>query len=197
MSLLLNVDVTGRLVVVVGCGPAGREKVDRLVAGGARVVVVDPAAPDDLPPAVEVRRRRFEPTDLDGAWLVVAATGDPEVDDAVQAAADERGAWLTRADRRDGGGVAFAATVERPPVVVGVATGGSSPALARWLRDRVAAAVPEEVGALARLLADRPRAAGRRRHRGLPFDEALDALVAGDEDRARRLLSDPPSDDEG
>ncbi len=190
MPLLLDVDVTGRLVVVVGCGPAGREKVERLLAAGARVRVVDPRPPDGLHAGVEVRARRFEPDDVVGARLVVAATGDPSVDDAVQAAAEGTGAWVTRADRRDGGGVAFAATVERPPVLIGVSTGGASPALARWLRDRVAWAVPEEVGALAELLAQRPRHGGRRGHRDVPFDDALDALVAGDTARAQRLVNE-------
>lgn len=195
MPLLLNVDVAGRVVVVVGCGPAGREKVERLAQAGAHVRVVDPAAPQDLPAGVEVVGRPFEDDDVADAWLVVAATGDPGIDDAVQDAADRRRTWVTRADRRDGGGVAFAATVERPPVLVGISTGGASPALARWLRDRVSEALPEEVGALARLLAERPRQAGARGHRGLPFDAALDALRAGDEERARALLSgdgEPP-----
>lgn len=188
MPLLLNVDVTNRVVVVVGCGPAGLEKVQRLLAAGARVRVVDPEPHDDLDPRVELAARRFEPGDVVGAWLVVAATGDPTTDDRVQAAADDRGVWVTRADRRDGGGVSFAATVERPPVVIGVATGGASPALARWVRDRIARAVPEEVGTLAQLLAQRPRRGGRRRHRDVPFDDALDALVRGDVDAAARLI---------
>lgn len=188
MPLLLNVDVTDRLVVVVGCGSAGLEKVERLLAAGARVRVVDPEPPDGLDPRVELAARCFEPEDVVGAWLVVAATGDLATDDQVQATADARGAWVTRADRRDGGGVSFAATVERPPVVIGVATGGASPALARWVRDRIAWAVPEEVGALAHLLARRPRRGGRRRHRDIPFDDALDALVEGDVDAAERLI---------
>lgn len=189
--LLLNVDVAGRLVVVVGCGAAGREKVDRLLAAGARVCVIDPAPVADLDERAVVEARRFRPDDVAGAWLVVAATGDPAVDDVVQRAADAAGVWVARADRRDGGGVSFAATLDRGPVTIGVATGGLSPALAKWLRDRIAAAVPGEVAQLARLLAERQRDGGRRGHRGLPFDGALDALRAGDEDGARALLSGP------
>lgn len=191
MPLLLNVDVAGRLVVVVGCGPAGREKVERLVAARAHVRVVDPRPPDDLDPDVEVVARRFDADDVAGAWLVVAATGDPSTDERIQAAADARATWVTRADRRDGGGVSFAATIERAPVMIGVATGGASPALARWLRDRIARAVPEQVGALAELLARRPRREGRRRHRDVPLDDALDALVRGDVDAAERLVNGP------
>lgn len=189
--LLLNVDVSDRLVVVVGCGQAGLEKVDRLLVAGARVCVVDPAPVAGLDERVEHEARRFRPDDVVGAWLVVAATGDPAVDDVVQRAADASGVWVVRADRRDGGGVSFAATLDRGRVTIGVATGGASPTLARWLRDRISAVVPPEVATLAQLLAERPRHGGRRAHRGLPLDAALDALVAGDEPGARALLSEP------
>lgn len=190
--LLLRVDVAGRPVLVVGCGRAGQEKIERLLAAGARVRVVDPALADQPDDRIDAVARPFEPGDVDGMWLVVAATGDPDVDGRVQGAANAAKIWVTRADRPDGGGVSFAATLDRGPVTVGVSTGGASPALARWLRDRIAAAVPEEVGTLARLLAERSRDHGRRRHRGLALDEALGALVAGDEARARALLSEQP-----
>ncbi|MEM1334566.1 MAG: NAD(P)-dependent oxidoreductase, partial [Actinomycetota bacterium] len=136
---MLNVDVADRLVIVVGCGPAGQEKVDRLLAAGARIRVVDPNPPADLDSRVEIVEHAVEVDEatsdwLDDAWLVVAATGRPAVDEWVQATAEARATWVVRADRSDGGGVSFAATIEQPPVVVGVTTGGSSPTLARWLR---------------------------------------------------------------
>lgn len=192
--LLLSVDVADRRVVVVGCGAAGQEKVARLLAAGARVCVIDPAPPEDLDPRVLVEARRFRPHDVAGAWLVIAATGDPDVDDVVQSAADAAGVWVVRADRRDGGGVSFAATLERGPVTVGVATGGVSPTLAKWLRDRIATALPEEVAELARLLAEGPRQGGRRGHRGLPLDAVLDALASGEQAAAQALLSPPRPD---
>jgi siroheme synthase-like protein len=192
--LLLSVEVRDRRVVVIGCGGAGQEKVTRLLAAGARVCVVDPAPPEDLDQRVVVEARRFRPDDVAGAWLVIAATGTPDVDDAVQRAADAAGVWVARADRRDGGGVSFAATLERGPVTVGVATGGASPTLAKWLRDRIATALPEEVGKLALLLSERPRQGGRRGHRDLPLDAALDALASGDQAAAQKLLSPPQPD---
>lgn len=196
MPLLLHVDVTGRPVLVVGCGPAGREKVARLLTAGARVRVVDPDPPPDLDSAVDVVCRGFRADDVAGAALVVAATGDPETDEAVHRAGEAHGIWVTRADRRDGGGVSFAATIERTPVVIGVATGGTSPAMARWLRDRIARAVPEQVAVLAELVARRPRRNGRREHRNVPFDDALDALLAGDLERAEQLVNGSATDDE-
>lgn len=189
MGLHLHAHVRGRRIVVVGGGVAGCEKVRRLVAAGAVVTVVDPSPAPELE-SLDVRldRREFQDNDVVGAWLVIVATGDEAVDDKVERAATEAGVWVNRADKHDGGGVTFAAVIERGPVTVGVSTGGSSPTLARWVRDRIDAALPIEVGALAALLSGRPRTAGCRRHRGLPLDEALGALMAGAPERAARLL---------
>lgn len=193
---MLHVDVRGRRVVVVGAGRAGREKLARLLAAGADVTVVDPAAAPDLDDTgVSVLRRHFVAGDVAGAWLVVAATDDEGANDRVEQAARATGALVTRTDRHDGGGASFAATLERGPVTVAVATGGASPALARWLRDRISDAVPPALADLGRLLADRPRGASGRGHGGLPFDEALAAVESGDVPRARALLglTDGPS----
>jgi siroheme synthase-like protein len=189
VRLLLHTDVAGRRVVVVGGGVAGLEKVRRLVAAGADVTVVDPSPSAEVAAeGVNLERRPFTPVDLQGAWLAVAATGDPTVDAAVGEAADAAGVWVNRADRADGGAVAFGAVVDRGPVQVGVTTGGVSPALARWVRDRIDAALPSAVGTLAELLARRPRTDGGRGHRDLPLDDALAALDAGEPDRAAALL---------
>jgi len=189
VALHLHADVRDRPILVVGGGVAGCEKVRRLVSVGAVVTVVDPSPASELK-SLEVRleRREFQDSDVLGAWLIVAATGDEAVNDRVERAATEAGVWVSRADKRDGGGIAFAALVERGPVTIGVSTGGSSPTLARWVRDRIEAALPIEVGALAALLSRRPRAAGRRGHRALPLDQALGALMAGDPERAATLL---------
>lgn len=189
MGLHLHADVRDRLIVVIGGGVAGCEKVRRLVSAGAVVTVVDPSPARELESLeVSLERREFQDSDVVGAWLVVAATGDEAVNDKVERAATAAGVWVNRADKRDGGGIAFAALIERGQVTVGVLTGGSSPTLARWVRDRIEAALPTEVGALAALLSRRPRMTGRRGHRALPLDEALSAMMAGDPERAAKLL---------
>ncbi|MBS45438.1 MAG: uroporphyrinogen-III C-methyltransferase [Nocardioides sp.] len=92
-----------RKVLVVGGGHVAQRRVPGLLAAGARVVVVAP----DVTPAVEGlagggeitwERRGFEAADVDGAWYVVAATDDPEVNDRVGAAAEERHTFCVRSD---------------------------------------------------------------------------------------------------
>ncbi|WP_402461633.1 uroporphyrinogen-III C-methyltransferase [Isoptericola aurantiacus] len=90
----LGLRVRGRLVVVVGGGPVAARRVRGLLAAGARVRLVAPAVVDSLAGpvadgAVEHVARGYAPGDLDGAWLVHTATGDPAVDRAVATAAEE------------------------------------------------------------------------------------------------------------
>lgn len=194
VRLHLVADVHGRDVVVVGCGPAGAEKVSRLVAAGARVTAIDPAL-DALPATEGVVRlyRPFEPGDVQGAWLVVVATADETVNDAVAAAAAEAGVWIARSDRSDGGDVAFAAALDRGRVQIGVSTGGLSPSLARWIRDLVDDAIPAGVETMTELLSEVPRQDGRRNHRGVDFDAVLEAIDGGDLALARELLEIRPA----
>jgi siroheme synthase-like protein len=90
--------------------------------------------------------------------IVFACTGERDIDDAVSADAAETGALVNVVDRPEASAFYSAATVRRGPVVVAVGTAGASPTLARMVRDRVASALPPEVGALGDVLGRvRPR----------------------------------------
>ena len=146
--------VDGRPCLVVGGGPVAARKAAGLVACGAVVTVVAPA----VVPAVEalgvaVERRAYRRGEAAGYRLVVTATGNPEVDQAVFDDAEAAGVWVNSAD--DPGRCSFTlpAVARWGPVTVAVATDGTAPALAAWLRDRLAAALPADVEALASALA--------------------------------------------
>jgi len=154
-------DFAGQRVLVFGGGPVGARKARRF-AREARVVVVSPAFADAEFGAATLVRGAPGPDDVEG-WLdrvgpalVVAATDDPAVNAAIEAAAAERGVLVNRADEsgtRRPGSVVVPATVRDDPVVVAVATGGQSPALSRHLRERLEPAV-ENAGAMAALTGD-------------------------------------------
>jgi precorrin-2 dehydrogenase/sirohydrochlorin ferrochelatase len=142
-------DFTGERALVFGGGPVGARKARRF-AREARVIVVSPAFADvdfgeservRAAPTPETVPEWFERAD---PVLAVAATSDEAVNDAVARAARERGTLLNRADRSGGGGerlnVTVPATVRDGPVLLAVATGGRSPALSRYLRERFEAA---------------------------------------------------------
>lgn len=98
---LSGLRLQGRRVVVVGGGSVAQRRVPALLAAGAEVHVVSPAvtpALEGLTAELTWHERRFEATDLDGAWYVVAATDDPEANEAVSAAAEERRIFCVRSD---------------------------------------------------------------------------------------------------
>ncbi|HEU4675238.1 MAG TPA: uroporphyrinogen-III C-methyltransferase [Motilibacteraceae bacterium] len=99
----LALDLAGRRAVVVGGGPVAARRAHGLLDAGADVLVVAPALCEDLAALVRAGAlhwlgREVRPDDLDGAWLVHTATGDPEVDGQVAAEAEQRRIWCVRAD---------------------------------------------------------------------------------------------------
>lgn len=97
----LFMDMTGRKVLVVGGGKIAARRVQTLKAFGADITVV---APEVLPEinGVTICKRTFAPGDLDGAFLVLAATDDMELNHTIAAEAAARGILANNAsDRRD------------------------------------------------------------------------------------------------
>ena len=121
-------DLTGRRCLVVGDAPG---KVRALEACGAEVVAVD----------------RYEPHLLDGVWLVVVV--DREQGERVFADATERRVFCNVEDVPELCTFILPALHRRGDITVAVSTGGASPALAQWLRDRFAAQVGFEHEVLA------------------------------------------------
>jgi precorrin-2 dehydrogenase/sirohydrochlorin ferrochelatase len=138
-------DFTGESVAVFGGGPVGARKARRF-SREASVVVVSPEFPaDDYGNAALVRAAPDESAvvgwlDRIDPALVVAATSDPAINEAIERAARERDALVNRTDRagaRESGSVVVPATVRDGPVTVSISTGAKSPALARELRERI------------------------------------------------------------
>lgn len=125
---LVGLDLAGRRVVVVGAGTVAQRRLPRLVAAGATVLLIAPAAT----PAVEAmatagevswEARRYADGDLDGAWYAVACTSDPVVNAAVAAEAERQRVFCVRADDATGGSAATAATGEHDGLLIGVLAG--------------------------------------------------------------------------
>jgi siroheme synthase-like protein len=149
----LVVDLKGRHVVVVGAGKVGAHKSAQLVAAGARVTVIADAVLAPLCDGVEeVVMRPYRRGDLCAAFLAVAATGDGDVNDVIVEEARERNILLNVVDDAERSNFYFTAVHRDGDVMVSVSTEGSSPALAQWVRNAVAAALPRNLGVVARRL---------------------------------------------
>lgn len=169
-------DLEGRNALVVGAGRVALEKTEGLLETGARVTVVAPEVDArflDLPVAIE--RRGYRSADLDDRFLVVAATGVPDVDAGVFADAEARSLLCNVADGPDHCNFILPAVHRVGPIAVAVSSGGASPALAQRLRDDIARVVGPEHAELARRLQElRPWAKAN-----LPTYEARRDYFAG------------------
>jgi len=157
-QLSVNLDGRGRLAVVVGGGTAGRRKVNALLACGARVRLVDPRGWRGEPPqGLEVLARAFRAEDLEGGWLVFAATDDPRVNQEVADAARRRQLPVCRADAPELGDFTLPAVRALGDLTLAVSTAGRSPALAAvaadWLQQQLGAGWPQLVELAAALRA--------------------------------------------
>jgi precorrin-2 dehydrogenase / sirohydrochlorin ferrochelatase len=131
-------DLDGRSALVVGGGNVALEKVRGLLECGASVTVVAPRLERELLELdIEILRRRYRESDLDGRFLVVAATSTPSLNRRVSCDADARELFCNVADVPDLCSFILPAVLRRDPIAVAVSTGGASPALAQRIRDDI------------------------------------------------------------
>ena len=134
-------DLSGRIVVVVGGGAVATERAARLAACGARVRLVSPEVLPALGEMVsdgriaEHHARGYEDGDLDGAVLVIAATDDADVNRRVRDDARAMGAEANVADDPGGSTAVIPAVVRQGDLALAITTGGASPVLARRIRE--------------------------------------------------------------
>lgn len=148
------VRLAGRKVLVVGGGAIALRKATGLLAAGAAVTVISPEFVDGLDTgSATLVRRPYATDDVAGHWLVIAATDDPAVQQQVFDDGQRHGVFVNAVDDPDRCSFILPAVERRGPVLVAVSTQGRSPALAARLRDRLAAALPDDVADVAEHLA--------------------------------------------
>ena len=155
----LVLDLRGRRVLVVGGGEVAARKVAALLDSGAAVVMVAPAITPALAALAQANRlahipTAFAPEQLDGSWLVIAATDDDAVNRAVAAAAHARRLFINVVDDAELASAQLPARVQRGPLQVAISSGGASPMLARHLREQLETRLDEALGQLAGLLGE-------------------------------------------
>src|ERR1700749_1240164 len=139
---LLGLQLSGRRVLVAGGGAVAGRRGPALLDAGADVLLVAPdvtGSLEDLAQSGRIRweRRRFEPGDTAGAWLVCACTDDPAVNEVITAEADQQRIWSVRADDASRSRVWTPASGQAGDVQVGVLSG--DPRHSAGLRDSILA----------------------------------------------------------
>ncbi len=152
MSLMpIFLDLEGRAGLLVGAGSVALDKIGTLLQAGVRLRVVAPEAREEIRSlAAEGRlewvQRSFAPTDLDGIFIAIAATDQPEVNAAVYQAAVERGVLCNSVDDIPHCDFFFGSVVRRGALQIAISTSGESPAFAQRLRREIDEQLSPDIG---------------------------------------------------
>ena len=150
-------NLTNRKCLVVGAGAIGLEKIEGLLACDAHVRVVAAEADPEVAElaeegTVDWKRRRYVSNDLDGCFLVVAATSVTDVNIAVHNDAEARSMLVNVVDVPPLCNFILPAIVRRGPIAIAISTAGASPALAKRMKDEIAEQFGDEYAVLALML---------------------------------------------
>lgn len=209
----LFLKLEGVPVLVVGAGTIALHKIESLLDCGASVSVVAPDACESVLELVRAgrvayRTKRFHPEDVDGMRLVVAATSDAAVNDAVKVRCRELGVWINVVDDPERCDFYVPSVVRRGGVQVAISTGGASPALARVLKGEIGALLEPSLGRYAELVSrarDRIKLAlakesyevRRAANEAVLASDARRRLAEGDEEGAEEAIERVLADLEG
>jgi precorrin-2 dehydrogenase / sirohydrochlorin ferrochelatase len=150
--------LTGRRCVVIGGGDVGLEKVEGLLACDGEVTLI---APDAIPPLEQMaeegsirweRREYAGAADLEGVFMVIAATSDTDVNIQVYDDAERRAMLVNVVDVPPLCNFILPAIIRTGPLAIAISTAGASPALAKRIRDEIADEYGEPYARLAVLL---------------------------------------------
>ena len=136
------IKLAGRRVVIIGGGPVAASKLQALLNAGADITVVAPEiVPEIRSSSVTILERGFQLSDLDGAWLVVAAA-TPDVNRVVAQAAETQHIFVNAVDDPPNASMYLGGVVRRAGVTFAISTDGRAPALAGLLREALDSLLP-------------------------------------------------------
>ena len=152
----IMLDVRGRQAIVIGGDRVAAEKAAALAASGARVSVQSQEFCAELLAQAErnlitLRRKAYEPDDLAGAFVVVAAVNDPELVQAIWTETQDRGQLVNIVDKPEYCSYILPSILRRDQLTVAVSTEGASPGLAKRIRQSLEEFFPPAYGTYVQL----------------------------------------------
>ena len=196
-------DLKDRNCVVVGGGSVAERKTRMLLEHNALVTVISPALNQGLQQlaeqgAIKVVDRNFQSSDLEGAFLAIAATDDPITNAAVSDKGRKQRILINVVDDPKVSDFIVPSIVRRGDITIAISTAGKSPALARKIRTLIDAALPAEYANLVSLVSEVREGLAQRQvsvdserwQRSLKIDVLLEMIRNGQIDKARKKLID-------
>lgn len=156
-ELPVSLTIEDRPCLVVGGGEVAARKANLLLRANGKVTILAPSLGSQLQRLklegrVKYLDKTFDPADLAGCVIAIAATNDKEVNRRVSEGAKSRNIPVNVVDQPKLSTFTMPSIVNRSPVTIAVSTSGASPVLARLLRARLETMIPAAYGTLARLL---------------------------------------------
>jgi precorrin-2 dehydrogenase/sirohydrochlorin ferrochelatase len=195
-------NLTGRKCVIIGGGQVAEGKISKLLDSGAKIIVISPDATQGIRGfaergQIEFELRKYQDGDLQGAFLVVAATNDTVVNQEIFEEAEKQGILLNAVDDMPRCSFIAPSIVEKGPVTVAISTGGASPALARKLREKMDvssaldwADATSVLSKARQVVKEKQISIDPQRWQCCMTDDLLSMVQAGHEDDALNLLMD-------
>ncbi|RRZ89797.1 siroheme synthase CysG [Erwinia sp. 198] len=195
-------DLRHKTVLLVGGGAVAERKARLLLKAGAAVRVCathfsSPFYEWQQAGKLTLRETRFSPEHLDGCWLAIAATDSHEINQRVSACASARQMFCNVVDAPARASAIMPSVVDRSPLMIAISSAGDAPVMARLLREKIEALLPQHLGKVAAWAgALRPRVKstfsqiGQRRRfweKLFHHDRLAQTLANGDDKQAEKL----------
>ncbi len=154
----INLDIENKLCLIVGGGDVASRKIDSLLLSKARVRIISPHSCSKVTRlseqgSVEWLQRNYKQGDVEGVFLVIAATNKKTVQEQIIKEANERNILLNVVDNPLACSFQVPATVRRGSFLLAISTGGGSPGLAAKIRKKIELEYGPEYGLYVALLA--------------------------------------------
>ncbi len=153
----IYLDIEGRNVIIIGGGNVCARKAETMMNYGAKVTVVSPEFTDEIEVwaregCLQIRRKTYEPADLDGANIVIASTDHQSVNEQIAADCRARRIPVNVVDVTHLCEFIVPAIIEKNGIQIAISTGGKSPALARTLKEDLQRTIGPEYSEVNELL---------------------------------------------
>jgi len=207
-ALPIFFNIQQRPCVVIGGGEVATRKVKMLLRAGGGITPISPQLCHELQTLAEAntiayKQATFDAMQLDGACLVIAATDDEAVNEAISIAAKSKNIPVNVVDAPHLCTFTMGSIIDRSPIVIAVSSEGNAPVLARYIRTKIEAMLPAGFGRIASIAGefrDQVKAKfattqlRRRFWEDVLQGPLVERVLAGQEQAARDLLNDLLSD---
>ena len=203
-ALPIFFNINNRHCVVIGGGDVAMRKVSMLLKASAAITLYSPEICHELQALVDTQKIKyvnthFEPSQLQGACMVIAATDDEAVNIAVSIAAKTQNIPVNVVDAPDLCTFTMGSIIDRSPVVIAISSEGNAPVLARYIRAKIETMLPATYGRIADIAGEFREAVkakfGTTQARRIFWEGVLqgpfvERVLSGQEQTAREMLGE-------